>query len=134
MADTTTIPSSLYTQGLQTGVLRYQHCSACGTAQTLARHACRQCGSEQLVWLTSRGTGRVYACTVVTRAPSDAFRALAPYTLALVDLDEGFRLMAHALPGVQIGDAVTAEFFDHQGRKLVRFMPGSTSRLTPPLA
>ncbi len=117
------ISSSAFTQGLQAGVLRYQHCTACGAPQTLARYACRQCGSDQLVWHQAQGKGQIYACTVVTRAPSDEFRALAPYTLALVDLDEGFRLMAHASPGVQIGDAVTAEFFEHQGRKLIRFVP-----------
>jgi uncharacterized OB-fold protein len=124
MTDTiATTPSSAFTKGLQMGVLRYQHCAACGVAQTLARYACRQCGSDQLIWRDAVGTGRVYACTVVTRAPSDEFRALAPYTLALVDLDEGFRLMAHASPGVAIGDAVVAEFFEHQGRQLIRFVP-----------
>ncbi len=129
MTDTVAaVPSSVisfssFTQGLQIGVLRYQQCTACGAPQTLARYACRQCGSDQLTWRDARGTGRVYACTVVTRAPSDEFRALAPYTLALVDLEEGFRLMTHASPGVQIGDAVTAEFFEHQGRQLIRFVP-----------
>ena len=95
MTDTTATLSSgatsrsPFTQGLRAGVLRYQQCTACDAPQTLARYACRQCGSDQLDWLTSIGTGRVYACTVVTRAPSDEFRALAPYTLALVDLEEG---------------------------------------------
>lgn len=117
------ISFSSFTQGLQRGELRYQQCTACGSPQTLARYACRQCGSDQLDWLTSVGTGRVYACTVVTRAPSDEFRALAPYTLVLVDLAEGFRLMAHASPGVAIGDAVAAEFFEHLGRQLIRFVP-----------
>ena len=139
-----TIPSSTtsfsatslcpFTQGLQAGVLRYQQCTACGAPQTLARYACRQCGSDQLIWRDAGGTGRVYACTVVTRAPSDEFRALAPYTLALVDLVEGFRLMAHAQPGVQICDAVTAEFFEHQGRKLIRFMPQPASHPVPSTA
>ena len=63
------------------------------------------------------------AVTEVARAPSDEFRALAPYTLVLVQLDEGPRLMAHATAGVHIGDRVHAGFFDHQGRTLVRFAP-----------
>jgi uncharacterized OB-fold protein len=48
---------------------------------------------------------------------------LAPYTLVVVTLEEGARLMGHATPGVQIGDAVTATFFKHLDQTLVRFEP-----------
>ncbi|MNR52822.1 hypothetical protein D3C85_1727350 [compost metagenome] len=61
------------------------------------------------------------AVTVVARAPSEAFRCLAPYTLVLAQLVEGPRLMAHAAPDVQIGDRVQAHFFEHAGQPLVRF-------------
>jgi uncharacterized OB-fold protein len=63
----------------------------------------------------------VFATTVVARAPSKVFQPLAPYTLALVDLDEGARLMGHAEPGTSIGDQVAAGFFEHEGQTLVRF-------------
>ena len=35
-----------FTDGLCQGVLRYQHCDACGGAQTLARYACQHCGAR----------------------------------------------------------------------------------------
>jgi len=63
----------------------------------------------------------LYATTVVTRAPSEEFRALAPYTIAIVELDEGPRLMGHARAGVAIGDRVVAGYFTFGGRNLVRF-------------
>ena len=110
-----------YLEGLQRGELRYQACVACGSAQTLARYACRRCGSEQLEWRKSAGRGIVYAVTVVARAPTEEWRALAPYTLALVDLDEGPRLMGHAEAGTAIGDRVAASYFDLAGRRLLRF-------------
>lgn len=110
-----------FLEGLQRGELRYQACSACGTAQTLARYACRRCGGAQLEWRKSAGRGVVYAVTVVARAPSEEWRALAPYTLALVDLDEGSRLMGHAEPGLAIGERVAASYFDFAGRRLLRF-------------
>ena len=111
-----------FTAGLRDGVLRYQHCTACGGAQTLARYACQHCGERgALDWRDAAGAATVCAVTEVARAPSDEFRALAPYTLVLVQLDEGPRLMAHATAGVHIGDRVHAGFFDHQGRTLVRF-------------
>lgn len=114
---------SPYTEGLQQGVVRYQQCEACGAAQTLARYACTTCGSPRLEWRNASGSGTVYATTEVMRAPSDLFRALAPYTIALIDLDEGPRLMAHARQGVAIGERVYAEFFTHEGQALLRFRP-----------
>ncbi len=110
-----------YVDGLAAGVLRYQYCVSCAHAQTPARFACGYCGSETLIWRDSDGTGTVYAVSEIARAPSETFRALVPYTLVLVDLDEGARVVGHAESGVAIGDAVVAGFFVHDGRTLVRF-------------
>ncbi|NLD68122.1 MAG: DNA-binding protein [Limnobacter sp.] len=115
--------SAPFNEGLQLGILRYQRCTACGGAQTLVRYACRHCGHEGLSWSDAGGSATVRAVTVVTRAPSNEFRPLAPYTLVLVELDEGPRLMGHAAPGVRIGDRVRAGFFEHLGRRLIRFEP-----------
>ena len=92
MSTQPTIPPSLsahFTDGLQSHVVRYQRCKHCGHAQTLARYACQRCGSEKLDWHDSKGLATVCARTVVSRVPSDDFRALAPYTLVIVELDEG---------------------------------------------
>ena len=113
--------SAPFAEGLQRGEVRYQACAACDAAQTLARYACRACGSRQLEWRTARGLGRVYAVTTVARAPSQEFRALAPYTLAIVELDEGPRLMGHADANLRIGDRVRADFFRFGDRALLRF-------------
>lgn len=114
-----------HTEGLRQHRVRFQRCSACGHAVTLARYACPACGSPALDWHTAQGHGRVEAVTEVARPPSEAFRALAPYTLVLVRLHEGARLMGHAQPGVRIGDAVQAGFFEHGGRTLLRFVPAA---------
>ena len=113
--------SAPFVEGLQKGEIRYQACSTCGAAQTLARYACRACGSKELQWRVARGTGRVYSVTTVARAPSDEFRPLAPYALAIVELDEGPRLMGHATADARIGDRVIAGFFDFGARRLIRF-------------
>ena len=112
-----------FVEGLAIGELRYQRCVGCGKVQKLARSACA-CGCVGLEWKSASGRGKVYAVTVVSRAPSDAFKPLAPYTLVLVDLEEGARLMGHAEPGLAIGDAVTAGFFEHEGHRLIRFRRG----------
>lgn len=128
MTASTTSSSALaapFAEGLAQHELRFQRCTACGSAQTLARYACAHCGGESLQWETACGTGTLHAVTVVARAPSDAFRALAPYTLVIAQLDEGPRLMAHAEAGVRIGERVKAGFFVHDGRTLVRFSPAT---------
>jgi uncharacterized OB-fold protein len=107
--------------GCAAGELRYQRCSACAALQTYPRAFCRHCGAADLRWQAALGTGTVYALTSVERAPSDEFRALAPYVIVLVDLDEGYRMMAHGAPGLAIGERVRVRFFEHGGRHLPRF-------------
>lgn len=115
--------SAAYLEGLALGCVRYQRCVKCTAAQSLARYACSACGSETLEWLTARGVGKVHAVTVVSRAPSELFRPLVPYTLVLVTLEEGFRVMAHGSAGLTIGQAVEAGFFKLDERTLLRFSP-----------
>ena len=71
----------------------YRRCTACGQAQPATRRFCIGCGGATLAQHPARGDGTVHTFTTVHRAPSAAFRALVPYTLALVDMDEGFRLL-----------------------------------------
>ena len=114
--------SQPFIDGMLSNTLRYQSCKHCGKAQTLARYACPYCQSTDLKWSDSCGLGIVKAITEVTRAPTDEFKALVPYTLVIVELKEGFRLMAHAQAGVVIGQQVQSEFFLLGERKLVRFV------------
>ena len=113
--------TSPFAQGLDSGVLRYQRCAGCGAAQTGQRFACTACGGVQLAWCDAAGTGTVFSVSVVHRAPTEAWRVLAPYTLVLVDLDEGPRVMAHGAPGLAIGMRVQAEPVRLAGQALVRF-------------
>lgn len=115
--------SAPFVDALMCGEIVYQCCEACGAAQRLARYACSACGSRRLCWRAAGGEGTVFAVTVVSRAPSDEFRPLVPYGLALVDLDEGARLMGHSPVGLRIGERVRAEVFALGERRLVRFRP-----------
>ncbi len=113
--------ASPFAQGLAAGVLRYQRCQACAMALTGQRFACTACESTRLAWCDAAGGGTVFSVSTVHRAPTEAWRALAPYTLVLVDLDEGPRVMAHGVPGLAIGARVQAEPVALAGQALVRF-------------
>jgi len=89
--------------------LRYQRCPACGGVQFYPRPFCARCGGEPR-WEISAGRGTIYSVTTVARAPTPEFAALAPYDIALVELDEGFRMMAHAAHGLTIGSRVRIGF------------------------
>ncbi len=115
--------AAAFLQGLQQRQLRFQRCADCHRAQSLARYACAHCGGDRLRWETACGAARLHAVTIVSRAPSDAFRPLVPYTLVIATLDEGPRLMAHGVAGARIDDRVVARYFEHDGRILVRFEP-----------
>jgi len=80
--------------GCNAGELRYQRCTRCGHVQIVPRALCEKCQATALAWHRSAGEGRVLSATTVKRPPP-AFRDRAPYVIALVDLDEGFRLMVN---------------------------------------
>lgn len=101
--------------------IAWQRCEACGHAWYFRRGFCPACGASPPLVLQARGTGTVHAVTEVARAPSEALRARAPYCIALVDADEGFRLMAHVERGARIGDRVEVRFLEFGGRPVPVF-------------
>lgn len=100
--------------GCASGQLRYQCCTHCGAVQKLPRAVCEVCHGAALEWRRSACRGRILSHTTVHRAPTPAFRAEVPYVIALVELDEGFRLMVNLAggeqPGLAIGAAVDIGF------------------------
>jgi uncharacterized OB-fold protein len=100
--------------------IAYQRCTACGGIWYFRRSFCPSCGGAPET-LASSGAGTVHAATLVARAPSPELRALAPYAILLVDMDEGFRMMAHGAQGLGIGERVRARFAEFAGRRVPHF-------------
>jgi uncharacterized OB-fold protein len=109
-----------------------QRCAGCAHVWYFRRGFCPACGREAPESFAAGGQGTVHAATVVHRAPDDAYRALAPYGLVLVELDEGPRMMAHAPADLAIGDRVVLGFREIAGRPLPYFQrsvpPGGADR------
>jgi uncharacterized OB-fold protein len=101
-----------YWEGVARGELLIQRCDACGRAVFYPRSVCPHCSAGQLVWERASGHGTVYSCTVVHQAYGP-FASQAPYVVALVDLDEGVRMLTRLKGGsdvVQIGVRVRVVF------------------------
>ncbi|BAT61351.1 hypothetical protein GJW-30_1_03908 [Variibacter gotjawalensis] len=101
--------------------IAYQRCGTCNSTWYFRRSFCPRCGAGAPANVEAKGEGTIEAVTTVTRAPSPEWKAYAPYTMVLVAMPEGFRMMAHAEPGVAIGDKVTAEFVAFGERSIPKF-------------
>jgi uncharacterized OB-fold protein len=89
--------------------LAYQRCHACGGIVFYPRGHCPRCGSLDLSLHTSAGRGTIYSMTTVRLHPDPYFAGKTPYVVGLVDLDEGFRMLAEIdspIDTVRIGDRV----------------------------
>jgi len=111
-------PEAEYRAYLDAGRFMIQRSRSTGRHVFYPRIAIPGTGERDLEWVEASGGGAVYAITVNrTREGS--------YNLALIDLDEGPRMMSR-VEGVEtlpIGARVRARIIDEDGKKLVVFDP-----------
>jgi len=106
-----------YWDGLAQGELRIQHCAACSKYVFYPRSICPHCFAAELTWVKAAGRGEIYSYTVVRQA-FGRFSEDVPYVIAIVELDEGVRMMSRIVgtppEDVKVGAAVqvTFEHFD----------------------
>jgi uncharacterized OB-fold protein len=108
------------------GRLLVQWCTACERPVWYPREVCPRCLGSTLEWRESQGHGVVYACTVEHKAQTRALEA--PYVVALVELDEGVRLLSNVVgcppERVCVGDRVKVAWEPlSDGRRLPLFEP-----------
>lgn len=104
-----------YFDEAKAGRLVYQRCRACQEVIFYPRVVCPTCMSEDLAFEPSVGRGTIYSHTTLYRAGHPAFAEDVPYTIVLVDLDEGFRVIADLVdsPPEDISVGLPVEvFFD----------------------
>ncbi|MGH7179871.1 MAG: Zn-ribbon domain-containing OB-fold protein [Tepidisphaeraceae bacterium] len=75
--------------------LRIQRCDRCGLFAFPPAARCPKCLSVELTWTTLSGRGQVHSFVIYRRAYHAAFEAELPYLVALVELDEGPRLISN---------------------------------------
>ena len=80
---------------LRQHAIQLQRCASCRHFVYYPRPVCPVCGSDDLVWTPISGRGVVHAFTIPHRHPDPAFAARLPYVVALVELDEGVRMLAN---------------------------------------
>jgi uncharacterized OB-fold protein len=123
---TPTIDSIPFWSACNQEQLLLQRCGECETSFYYARRLCPHCGSEKISWLQSAGKGTVFSCSEVAVSFFGLeWDADLPYTVVLVDLDEGPRMLSRMLKQdqarVSIGARVQVSFVQVQAQKLPFF-------------
>ena len=97
--------------------LTLPRCDACGLVFFPLREQCPGCWSGELSWQTMSGRGTVWTFTEV-HVPfyDDTWAEDVPYVVAVIELDEGPRLLANIvepdMDRLSIGDRVEVVFED----------------------
>lgn len=83
-----------YWDAAAAGRLKIQRCTDCGRPFFYPRPSCPFCASDALEWFTASGRATLYSYTINHR-PAPGFERDAPYAIAVVQLEEGPRMMAN---------------------------------------
>ncbi|HET9017712.1 MAG TPA: Zn-ribbon domain-containing OB-fold protein [Thermomicrobiaceae bacterium] len=86
-----------YWESVKAHAMQIQHCNACGQNIFYPRGLCPNCFSSDLAWQPVSGKGKLFAFTIVHRHPNPAFGNEAPYVVAMIELDEGVRMMSNLI-------------------------------------
>ena len=84
--------SEAFQCGLQAGQFKTTACSSCGELTFPPKQHCPNCWSGEMDWIELSGHGTLYARTTI-HAAATQFRDEAPFSVGIIDLQEGVRLV-----------------------------------------
>jgi uncharacterized protein len=90
-------------QGTQQGELRLQRCDACQHVYFPPRPFCPKCAGRAVSWFKASGRGSLYSY-VIHHRPAPGF--VPPYAIAVVELEEGPRMMSNIVECPQTPEAL----------------------------
>ena len=118
-------PQDAYRASLEAHRLTFQHCKHCGKDWLPARTECPQCWADDYEWIEASGNATVVSWVNFHVAFDPRFKDRTPYNVALVELDEGPRLITNLIEipaGTDvIGRCAALLFEEDVGRQLPRF-------------
>ncbi len=114
-------------EGTKKGKLLIQTCKDCGAKIFYPRKYCPECWSANLEYVEASGKAKVFTYTTTYGMVEPKFMGDLPYTLALVDLEEGIRMMTRIVEckpeDISIGMDVEVTFEEVEGFALPYFKP-----------
>ena len=95
-----------YWDGAREGELRLQRCNACDHAYFPPRPFCPECSSRDVAVFKASGKGTLYSY-VINHLKSPGYEP--PFAIAVVELEEGPRMMANILDCPQTPEALVLD-------------------------
>ena len=89
------VESAPYWEAAKAHKLLLPRCDACGQFWFPPSQRCTHCLSAHFTWHEASSHGRIYSFVVYHRVYHPAFEQDVPYAVAIVELDEGPRLLAN---------------------------------------
>jgi uncharacterized OB-fold protein len=86
--------------------LRAQRCGGCGAFRWPPRPMCPYCNSFEAEWALLSGRGTIHSYTIIPHPTHPYWMDKVPYSVILVELDEGIRLISN-LEGWKDGDPIS---------------------------
>jgi uncharacterized OB-fold protein len=86
-------------EGLAEGQFRVARCAGCDRLCFPPRAICPECHGRMFTWQPLCGRGTLYAESKVQQSPP-VYGILSPMRVAVVDLEEGIRIVTRLLPSV----------------------------------
>jgi uncharacterized OB-fold protein len=86
-----------YWEAAVRGELLVRRCAGCGRAHHYPREFCPNCWGEDVSWEPASGRATLYTWSVVHRNDLPPFGERTPYVAAVVDLEEGPRMMTEVV-------------------------------------
>jgi uncharacterized protein len=84
-------------EGCRKHELLIQRCDACRQFVFPPNSLCSECLGTGLTWTKTTGRGRVYSFVVYHRVYHPGFENEIPYVVAIVELEEGARLLSNII-------------------------------------
>jgi uncharacterized protein len=84
-----------YWDGAREGKLMLPRCGACGKPFLYPRVLCPFCGSRDIGWIQASGRGTLHSFEIAHQILNRAFKVKPPVVLAMVELEEGPRLLTN---------------------------------------
>jgi uncharacterized OB-fold protein len=103
MVPTPTPETRPFWEGTRRGELRLQRCDACAHVYFPPRPFCPKCAGRKVSWFKASGRGLLYSY-VIHHRPVPGFTP--PYSIAVVELQEGPRLLTNIVNCPQTPEAL----------------------------
>jgi uncharacterized protein len=111
------LDSKPFWDGCREGQFLIPTCGACGAPRWPPGPICPVCQAMETRWVPAAGRGKVYSWVVVTHSVHPATADAVPYIVALVDLEEGIRVIGNIIgcDPAQVRAEMAVELFFETG-------------------